>query len=268
MIRIAFFDVDHTLLSHTTYTVSERDRKSLSLLQKKGIRVCLCTGRNRTELEKLGILQLLSTDALVLLAGQFAECDGRRIYSNPFPAVFVEQIIEKLRHKEMRGFLMYEDSIIADSEDPGIDDLYYFYNGNEGVMQLEKGLEKAKQEDCYEISLVLKEDDIASLQIPTDRYRYARFGENGFDLFPADGGKSAGMEAVLHYYGISSEETIAFGDSPNDTDMLQMAGIAVAMGNADEKTKQTADYITEDVEHDGVTKALVYFGLLNQEEII
>ncbi len=50
--------------------------------------------------------------------------------------------------------------------------------------------------------------------------------------------------------------------------MLQKAGIAVAMGNADIEIGSIADYITEDVEHDGVTEALLHYGLLNREEII
>ena len=58
------------------------------------------------------------------------------------------------------------------------------------------------------------------------------------------------------------EEIIAFGDGENDIGMLQLAGIGVAMGNAEEVVKQNADYITADIDDDGIEKALRHFGLI------
>lgn len=62
--------------------------------------------------------------------------------------------------------------------------------------------------------------------------------------------------------GITREQTMAFGDGGNDTDMLAYAGIGVAMGNATAEPKAAADYITDDVDHDGVRNALLHFGVL------
>lgn len=45
--------------------------------------------------------------------------------------------------------------------------------------------------------------------------------------------------------------------------MLQHAGIGVAMGNAKAIIKENADYVTEDVEHDGIQKAALHFGLID-----
>ena len=50
-----------------------------------------------------------------------------------------------------------------------------------------------------------------------------------------------------------------FGDGGNDTDMLAYAGIGVAMGNATAEPKAAADYITDDVDHDGVRKCPAAF---------
>ena len=58
-------------------------------------------------------------------------------------------------------------------------------------------------------------------------------------------------------------EIMAFGDGENDIDMLQFAGVGVAMGNADEKVKAMADYVTDTVENDGIEKALRHFGLID-----
>ena len=70
------------------------------------------------------------------------------------------------------------------------------------------------------------------------------------------------MEAICHHYGIRQEDTIAFGDGGNDIEMLQWAGIGIAMGNAGEETRAAADYVTDDVEKDGLWKAFEHFGLI------
>ena len=59
---------------------------------------------------------------------------------------------------------------------------------------------------------------------------------------------------------------MAFGDGENDMDMLQYAGIGIAMGNADHEVKQCADYVTDDVSNDGICKALYHFQIINKGE--
>ncbi|MBQ6493779.1 MAG: HAD hydrolase family protein [Erysipelotrichaceae bacterium] len=45
--------------------------------------------------------------------------------------------------------------------------------------------------------------------------------------------------------------------------MLKFAGIGVAMGNAGEALKKEADYVTEHIDDDGIAKALIHFGLID-----
>jgi len=44
--------------------------------------------------------------------------------------------------------------------------------------------------------------------------------------------------------------------------MLRHAGIGIAMGNANDTVKQNADYVTDDIDNDGIVKALRHLGLL------
>ena len=79
--------------------------------------------------------------------------------------------------------------------------------------------------------------------------------------------KHKGYPTKLHYelieqYGIQPEESIAFGDSENDNEMLRAAGIGVAMGNALEETKAASDYVTDDCDDEGVAHALAHFALI------
>ena len=63
-------------------------------------------------------------------------------------------------------------------------------------------------------------------------------------------------------YGLAADEVMAFGDGENDEAMLKLVGTSVAMGNAVERIKEAADYITACVEEDGISQALRELGLL------
>ena len=79
------------------------------------------------------------------------------------------------------------------------------------------------------------------------------------DLIAKGGGKSSAILRLLDKMGILPEETIAFGDGENDMGMLELAGIGVAMGNAEEQVRKIADYVTSDIDEDGLEKALKHF---------
>ena len=74
--------------------------------------------------------------------------------------------------------------------------------------------------------------------------------------------KATGLSAFADYYGIEMAEIMACGDGGNDIPMLKVAGIGVAMGNASETVKASADFVTDTVENDGLCKALKHFGCL------
>ena len=101
-----------------------------------------------------------------------------------------------------------------------------------------------------------------------DRFGYAvhPYGDctscfNG-EIIPKGIDKGKGMEKICQYYGVSLQDTVAFGDSMNDYEMLKAAGISVAMGNACEALKKTADIVCENVWEDGVYHEFVRMGLL------
>ena len=83
------------------------------------------------------------------------------------------------------------------------------------------------------------------------------------DVVPAGSSKRIGIDKVIEYFGISLNETMAFGDGGNDIAMLKHAGIGIALGNADDEVKNSADYVTTSVDDDGVVNALKHFGLMD-----
>ena len=74
--------------------------------------------------------------------------------------------------------------------------------------------------------------------------------------------KSSGIDVILKHFNIDKEETMAFGDGENDIDMIQHCKIGVAMDNAVDSLKAVADYITDDIDEDGVYNALKYYELI------
>ena len=74
--------------------------------------------------------------------------------------------------------------------------------------------------------------------------------------------KAFGMEVLLQRLGIGPEDTIAFGDGWNDVEMLQQAGIGVAMGNAVDGLKAVADLVTGEVSENGIYQAFKQLRLI------
>ena len=70
------------------------------------------------------------------------------------------------------------------------------------------------------------------------------------------------MKHYLEYAGIAREDSIAIGDGPNDLQMMEYAGIGIAMGNAREEVKQRADLVTEHIDEDGLYHAFERLHLL------
>ena len=77
-----------------------------------------------------------------------------------------------------------------------------------------------------------------------------------------DCSKSNALKALCKHLDISPNEVIAFGDGDNDIDMLQFAGLGVAMNNASDYIKSKADYITLSNEEDGIAD-VIYKKILN-----
>jgi Cof subfamily protein (haloacid dehalogenase superfamily) len=258
MIKAAFFDIDRTLLSHVTNCVPDSARRALELLRRNGILVFPATGRPRSVLETMPALQGLPFDGGVTLTGQYCYDRQGVIYRNPIHRDDIKTLIDFLEGTPVpccfiegdRSYInFYTDHvknvhIAVHSDPPPLGDLRW-------------GLEA----EVYQIWLYLDDNKVPDLP-PLPHIKYTQWHEGGVDMISMDGGKSKGIEKVLAHYGLTSDEAIAFGDSDNDLDMLQAVKIAVAMGNACEEAKEAADYITTDVDDDGIWKALKHFELI------
>lgn len=90
-------------------------------------------------------------------------------------------------------------------------------------------------------------------------YHAVHGGMNNIEVTKKGISKGSGLRWIGEYLGIALDEMIAFGDSGNDLEMLAVAGIGVAMGNAEEEAKKTADFVTAANNENGIEKALKKF---------
>lgn len=77
------------------------------------------------------------------------------------------------------------------------------------------------------------------------------------EITSANATKTSAIELLSRIYGIEKSEIIAIGDNYNDVNMLEFAGLGIAMGNAPDDVKKFAQAITLSNNEDGVAEALV-----------
>lgn len=257
MIKVIFFDIDGTLLSHTLHEVPKSAREALRKLKQKGIKCVAATGRHLSELEKLPIKDI-EFDGYITLNGQLCLDENKKIYfDRPIAGADRESLIRLFAQKAFPVALVERDGMYISyvnqeveraqaeisSEIPSIG----CYTGNEiyqGIAYLDKQMDADLSRRLPDCSIT-------------------RWNEIAVDIIPRRGGKTAGIEEYLKRNGIDRAETMAFGDGKNDIEMLRFAGIGVAMGNADASVKAAADYVTEHVDHDGIELALKHWKFID-----
>ncbi|MCD7892619.1 MAG: Cof-type HAD-IIB family hydrolase [Erysipelotrichaceae bacterium] len=259
MIKAIFFDIDGTLLSHTSKSVPDSTKKALRLLKQNGIYTFIASGRHISEMKDLPLDDLDFT-GYITLNGQYCFNNKGMIYDlainqndinnmihyidkYPFPCIFVEDELMYINYHN-DAVQIVQDAISTPL--PDINDLHRGYN------------HKVYQVIPYDID---KNKEIEILDLMPNS-KATRWHDLAIDIIPKNGGKQNGIQQVLNYYNIKPNETMAFGDGNNDIDMLEFVEIAIAMGNASDKVKEVSDYITDDVDSDGIYNALKKYEII------
>ena len=67
---------------------------------------------------------------------------------------------------------------------------------------------------------------------------------------------------MIDYLGIDLADTVAFGDGPNDYEMMEYVATSVAMGNASDDLKSLASFVTTAISEDGIYNGMKKLGLI------
>jgi hydroxymethylpyrimidine pyrophosphatase-like HAD family hydrolase len=81
------------------------------------------------------------------------------------------------------------------------------------------------------------------------------------EVLPPNASKGAALKTLLKELGVAPQNVLAMGDGENDIEMLQLAGIGVAVGNADQRLKDIADHVVGTNDEDAVAQVIERFVL-------
>ena len=266
--KIVFFDIDGTLVTPTNH-LPESTKMGIRLLKENGHVPVISTGRPPEMLR--AVAEELAIENYISMNGQHIVADGEVLYTNPLPTDLLEGLIEESYKQGDRAFLQTEDEVIgntfmAEMMDP--DFLTYVYThlvelDDEVTLKLFKHMsEKPLPRIRYE------NKDVLIAYLHTDETKDTFYQKRFPDLHitratPVLGEalmkgshKATGMQKILEHFKLDQSQSVAFGDSLNDIEMMEFANIGVAMGNGRDELKAVADYVTANVTEDGIYKGL------------
>jgi len=252
-------DLDGTLLD-TDQNISERTVNSLNSLREKGIHVIAVTGRTLEEIQEYDNCLCHPGDTAVLQGGGvITSFEGGRLIDNyaPFKKEDVQKLID-IGHRNGVCPLVYmgEVPFVEEHDNPYIGE--YEKIMRHPVIRVEDVIRAQRFLPVCKIAFlgsreivnnVVEELEKADLDIS-----YGRSAYWGLDVCRR--GKRAALLELLSELNVKREELVAIGDSENDVEMVSLAGLGVAVGNASEKLIKVADLVVADNDHSGVAEAI------------
>ncbi len=266
---VLFFDVDGTLTSFDPDDMTDKDFNAIhpskavvdafGRLRNAGHRAFICTGRPLW-LVADG-LRALNPAGIVAMAGATLEVEGRVVHEECFD----EDIVEELARRIIvaGGEALFEANGATYSLEPvGVEQSFLLGAGVvHGVDQMRVDGRLRVGKVCINASDLAR---VANGDGFIDReFELCNTGGQNRELSPKGIDKGVGVARALAHLGREGNaRTFGFGDSGNDLGMLAAVETAVAMGNAMPEVKAVADYVTDDVAHDGTVTAMQHFGLI------
>lgn len=256
MIKAAFFDIDGTLFSHTIHAIPESTRRAVNLLREKGIKVFIATGRSLKETKRVPLGDM-KFDGYVTLNGQIClDAEEKILFEAPIKGEDGAYLLDAFVNKKFPLAIVEKERIYINY----IDDSVIRAQKSVNIPLLP--IKEYQGAPIYQFIGYMNWEETGKIAPKIPNCKITRWYDEGIDIISKDGGKANGIQKVLEFYGMTKEEIIAFGDSDNDMDMLEFAGIGVAMGNAEESVKAVADYITTDIDEDGIWNACKHLELI------
>lgn len=257
-IKAIFFDVDGTLLSHRTKQIPQDTKQVLKELQKNGIRIFMSTGRHSAELAELPVNDI-EFDGYITLNGQLCLDKNRRVvFGKPFDKETANKLVSIFKSKEIPLVLVEAERIYINFVNETV------CKAQESISTPIPDISTYNDDNIYQATTFLKRGEEAELQshLP-EECKFARWCDYGADIISTEGGKVEGIKYFCDLYGIEQNEIMAFGDAENDIDMLKYARIGVAMGNAQDSVKKISDYVTSDIDENGIKNATQFYNILS-----
>lgn len=262
--KILVIDIDGTLVSNDG-TISTENRKALSMANGQGLKICLSTGRAIQACRSI-ITQLELDGYHIFFDGALVSSSWpeRVVYSRPISRETLRQVIDFSRENDI-SIDLYSASRYYVEQETWSSNLHRDFFGIEPTMTQFANL--WEQDTIIKAGMITTSaEEFAKTEAIrdhfTDRLRFSRvktpsYPDTEFVNIVAPGvSKGSAMEALSKHLGIDTGEIVAIGDGMNDIELLASAGLSIAMGNAPDEVKATADEVTLDVNNSGLAAAI------------
>lgn len=275
--KIIFLDVDGTLVDYGN-RIPESAVRAIRTARKNGHKVYVCTGRSKAEMQPE--LWEIGLDGMIGGNGSYVEDQGHVVMHQMITLEKCSAIVDWLHERNLEFYLESNQGLFASEhfEQRG-EKTIQEYMRRKGETDVQKTTVRNTfvgmvfdgelyRNDVNKISYILNsyQDFLDTRERFPDMQNGTWGGKGEIALFGDIGvaniTKAHAIEELLKYLGADRADTIAFGDAKVDIPMLEYCAFGVAMGNGGEEIKNMADYITDDVEVDGLYKAFEYLGLL------
>jgi Cof subfamily protein (haloacid dehalogenase superfamily) len=257
--KLIALDMDGTLLKDDK-TISNRCKESLRKADELGIKIVLTTGRPIQGIKKyLEELRLIKEDDYII-AGNGALVSRASDYSIISKSAILTGKDAKYIYRKIKDFNTYIHAFT--SKDDLVNKRSKFSDDEEKRIGLKVKvidfLNDVKDEDEI-LKLVLEGEkhvlDEITHKVPGElfeKFTVIRSVDFMLEFMKKGCNKATGLEKLAQHLGISKEEIMAAGDADNDKEMIEYAGLGVAMRNAKDEIKELADFTTKSNEDDGV----------------
>ena len=270
--KYIFLDIDGTLLDPGTHTVPDSAIKAINLAKENGHKLFISTGRSFSETEEIKRMDL-SFDGYIYSSGSIIEVDNSKIYEQ-FMSTDDITYLSKLASKSKLGYVLegyqkvFLDKFAYDffieiffRDEKDSPEIIKEKMDERGFLSIEKYDAQhdkickvsvyGKGYDTFEDLKKCLGDNYKMVEVPG----YTDAGIVWYEITAGNVSKATGVEIILNNIGARRSDSISFGDSLNDYEMLQYTHLGICMGNGNEELKKTADDVTLPVDEDGL-----YFG--------
>lgn len=261
--KAIFFDVDGTLIdcAQGMKCVLDTTEEAIKKARKNGHLAVLATGRPKSfldeEITKLGF------DAYITSNGAYIELDGKAIYNRTIDKKILEEVVSMCREEKMDYvFEGQELSYFSSFDSENIKRLLGAFSVQSRYLT---DTWNCKYVSANKMVLIFDSENQKerSIKLLKDKFSFMRHpGQTSYDVYFKDCTKADGIKKLVEYLDINMENTFAFGDGINDIEMFQTVRCGIAMGNANEKLKKVAHFVTDDVFSHGIYNALLTLQLI------
>ncbi|RWR18070.1 HAD family phosphatase [Microbacterium enclense] len=277
MTRIAFLDVDGTILEHGSL-IAPSTVTAIRQARANGHLVWLCTGRAQGDIHP--DVTAIGFDGAISNGGAYATRNGEMLVRHPMRRDDVAAIEDYFAAHGIHYFLQSHEAVFAS---PGIEPVTREYVRQRLAQRAAAGLDVPATTAIPRTRPLAEvdRDQVAkavfvSPAADTVAHAAAELGER-FHVIPGSiplpGGsngeigltgvtKGSAILEVLALLGLDPADAIGIGDSWNDVEMFQVVGTPVAMGNAVPELQAQAGRVTTAVLDDGVHNAFAELGLI------